>query len=67
MRLDSFRLLKDLSADQLVMGRMHRILVNILIFGYIEVTCLRVAAGVDGTPVADPGVVRWVRTNPPLA
>ena len=43
-----FRLLKDLSAEQLVTGRVHRILINTLMFGYIEVTCLRAAAGVDG-------------------
>ena len=34
-----FNLLKDLSAEQLVTGRVHKILTSALIFGYIEVVC----------------------------
>ena len=44
-RLD---LLKDCSAKQLVTGRVHSILTNALMFGYIEVACLRITAGLDG-------------------
>ena len=40
--------LKDLSAEQLVTGRVHNILTSSLIFGYIKVVCLRVVVGVDG-------------------
>ena len=29
-------------------GRVHKILTSALIFGYIEVVCLRVVVGVDG-------------------
>ena len=43
-----FSPLKDLSAEQLVTGRLHKILTIALIFGYIEVLCLRVVVGVDG-------------------
>ena len=43
-----FRLLKDLSAEQLVTGRVHRILSKALMFGNIEVACLRAAAGMEG-------------------
>ena len=42
-----FRLLKDLSAEQLVTGRVHRILSKALMFGNIEVACLRAAAGME--------------------
>ena len=55
-----FRLLKNLSAEQLVIGRMHRLLVNVLIFGYIEVACLRAGAGLDGVLV---GVVYYLVCN----
>ena len=43
-----FRLLKDLSAEQLVTGRVHRIRISALTFGYMEVACLRAAAGLEG-------------------
>ena len=43
-----FSPLKDLSAEQLVTGRVHKILTSNLIFWYIEVVCLRVVVGVDG-------------------
>ena len=43
-----FRLLNALSAEQLVTGRVHRMLTNALIFGNIVVACLRVTAGLDG-------------------
>ena len=43
-----FRLVKDLSAEQLVTGRVHRILIRAFTFGYIEVACLRATAGLDG-------------------
>ena len=43
-----FSPLKDLSAEQLVTGRVHMILTSALKFGYIEVVCLRVVVGIDG-------------------
>ena len=43
-----FRLLKVLSVEQLVTGRVYRILINALMFGCIQVTCLRATAGLDG-------------------
>ena len=43
-----FRLLKDLSAEQLVIGRVHRMLISALMFGYIDIACLRAAAGLNG-------------------
>ena len=43
-----FSPLKDTSAEQLVTGRLHKILTSALIFGYIEVVRLRVVVGVDG-------------------
>ena len=42
-----FSLLKDLSADQLVTGRVHKMVTNTLMFGYTEVTCLKVVVRLD--------------------
>ena len=43
-----FSPLKDLSAEQLVTGRMQKILTKTLMLGYIEDTFLRVSASVEG-------------------
>ena len=43
-----FRLLNDLSAEQLVTGRVHRRLIKALMLGNIDVACLRAAAGLEG-------------------
>ena len=40
--------LKDLSAEQLVTGRTHRIVHKALILGYIAVACLRASVGLLG-------------------
>ena len=37
--------LKD---EQLVTGKVHKMVTNTLMFGYIEVACLRVVVGLDG-------------------
>ena len=37
-----FSPLKDLSAEQVVIGRVHKMLTSALMFGYMDVTCLRV-------------------------
>ena len=55
-----FRLLKNFSAEQLVIGRVHRLLINSLMFGYIEVARLRAAAGLDSAVV---GVVYYLVCN----
>ena len=43
-----FRPLKDLSAEQLVTGRVHNILTKALILGNMVVACLRVTVGLRG-------------------
>ena len=43
-----FNPLKDLSAEQLVTRKVHKMVTNTLMFGYIEVACLRVVVGLDG-------------------
>ncbi len=43
-----FRPLKDLSAEQLVTGRVHNILTKALMLGNMVVACLRVTVGLCG-------------------
>ena len=43
-----FSALKDRSAEQLVTGNVHRILIRTLTLGYIEEVWRRVSVGVDG-------------------
>jgi hypothetical protein len=45
---DRFSPLNDRSAEQLVTGKVQRIVINTLMFGYIDVACLRVMVGVTG-------------------
>ena len=40
--------LKDLSAEQLVTGRVHKMLIKALMFGYIAEVCLIVAVELNG-------------------
>ena len=40
--------LRDLSAEQLVTGRVHKMLIKALIVGYIAEVCLIVAVGLNG-------------------
>ena len=40
--------LKDLSAEQLVTGRVHKMLIKALTFGYIAEVCLSVVVGLNG-------------------
>ena len=40
--------LRDLSAEQLVTGRVHKMLIKALMFGYIAEVCLIVAVELNG-------------------
>ena len=40
--------LKDLSAEQLVTGRVHKMLIKALMFGYIAKVCPSVVVGLNG-------------------
>ena len=40
--------LKDLSAEKLVTGRVHKMLIKALMFWYIAEVCLIVAVGLNG-------------------
>ena len=40
--------LKDLSAEQLVTGRVHKMQIKALMFGYIAEVCLIVVVGLTG-------------------
>ena len=40
--------LKDLSAEQLVTGRVHKMLIKALMFGYIAEVCLIVVVVLNG-------------------
>ena len=46
--LTRFSPLKDLSAEHVVTGRVHRILTSVVMLGHIQVVCRRVSLGVDG-------------------
>ena len=40
--------LNDLSAEQVVTGKVHRMVIRVFILGYIEVVCFKVSKGEEG-------------------
>ena len=58
-----FSPLKDLSAEQLVTGRVHKMVTNTLMLGYMEVACLRVVVGLDGKLQCPCSVRCWCHFN----